>query len=360
MKVFLAGTSLKPEYGGPAYSVSRLATALTEAGVEVGLWTPDQSVAATRFLASDSRVRRLTGTAERSLDSFGHPDVLHDNGLWLRHNHRLAALARARRIPRVVSTRGMLEPWAMSHKRWKKRIAWLVYQRRDLKRAGFLHATANAEAANLERLGLGIPVRVIPNGVDLPEIDADSARSKTGGVRTALFLGRLYPVKGLPMLVEAWERVRPEGWRLRIAGPDESGHRSEIERRVSAAVLGEVISFAGPLDGDRKQAALLDADLFVLPTRSESFGVAVGEALAHGLPVLTTTAAPWPMLAERGCGWRVEPTADGLAQGLREATSQDPTTLERMGAKGRDLVASEFTWESVASQIVSMYGDLTA
>lgn len=351
--MFLAGTSLRPAYGGPAYSVSRLATALSEQGVLVGLWTPDQSVGTTPLLEADSAVQRLTGTAAQALETFGRPDVLHDNGLWRSHNHRLATFARARSIPRLVSTRGMLEPWAVNHKRWKKRLAWMAYQRRDLQTAVGLHATADAEAANLARLHLGVPVHVIPNGVDLPDISPKGAQS--GATRTALFLGRLYPVKGLPMLIDAWSKVRPEGWCLKIAGPDENGYGRMIQRSVAAKGLEGVVSFPGPLEGDAKRLAMLGADLFVLPTHSESFGMAVGEALAHGVPVLTTTAAPWPMLEEGGFGWRVAPTVDAIAEGLRRATSLDPGALSGMGMKGRGFVKAGFDWGSVATRFTALY-----
>jgi glycosyltransferase involved in cell wall biosynthesis len=363
VKLFLAGTSLLPAYGGPAYSVSRLALALTEAGVQVGLWAPDQSAATTPLLSAESPVQRLTGTEAEALDSFGKTDVLHDNGIWLRHNHRLAELAAERGIPRVVSTRGMLEPWAMNHKRMKKLLAWLLYQRRDLKRAHCHHTTAEAEASNVQRLGLGVPVCMIPNGVDVPEVDrkrgsVESAKIDRGGKKTALFLGRIYPVKGLPMLIEAWARVRPDGWLLQIVGPDEAGHRAEVEKAVSAASLNDVISFVGPLEGQAKRSVWQDADLFVLPTHSESFGMVIAEALAYGLPVLTTTGAPWSVLPERGCGWWVDPTVDGIADRLRQATSLDSTTLQAMGAKGRELVAAEFGWERVAKQFVVIYEDV--
>lgn len=358
MKVFLAGTNLDPAYGGPAYSVSRLAVALAQSGVEVGLWAPDGSAATTSLLPHDSGVRRLHGTELQALEAFGKPDVLHDNGLWMPHNHRLCRIAATRAIPRVVSTRGMLEPWAVHHKRLKKRIAWWIYQRPDLKRAALLHATSEAEVRNLSRLGLGVPVRLIPNGVDLPSEGAGRrAEATVDGkrVRTALFVGRIYPVKGLPMLVEAWARARPDGWRLRIVGPDEAGHRLVVEKAVAAAGLEHAISFSGPLEGEAKAAAFRSADLFVLPTHSESFGMAIAEALAHGLPVLTTTGAPWPVLTERGCGWRVDPTVDGLVHGLRNAVSLDSETLGTMGVAGRDLVASEFKWESITNQFHRFY-----
>lgn len=357
MKVFLSGTSFHPAYGGPAYSVSRLAVALADEGIDVGLWSPDQSALTTTLVPAKSRVRRLGGNERAAIDELGGCDVLHDNGIWWPHNHRLAAIAAARGIPRLVSTRGMLERWAMHHKRVKKMIAWRLYQRRDLARARGHHATADAEAANVERLRLGVPIHVIPNGVDVPQAERQIDASRD---RVALFLGRIYPVKGLPLLVEAWARVRPAGWTLRIAGPDESGHRREVERAISGAGLDDVIRFEGPLEHAAKQAALLSADLFVLPSLSESFGMAIGEALAHGVPVLTTTAVPWPSLVTHGCGWRVAPAVDALADGLRVATSLEADALRQMGRKGREMVQAEFGWSGIAARFVRAYRALAS
>ena len=362
MKVLLTSTSLLRDYGGPAFSVSRLAMALAEAGAQVGLWAADGSAATTALLPAACAVQCMTGTESGALDRFGNADLLHDNGIWLPHNHRWAALADRRGIPRVVSTRGMLEPWAMKHKRWKKDVAWWLYQRRDLKQARCHITSSGAEAQNLQRLALGVPVTTVPNGVDVPEERRSHIASKSGNgarsVRTALFLGRIYPVKGLPMLIEAWSRVRPDGWRLRIAGPDESGHQKQVERAVSAAGLGDVVSFTGPVEPRMKTSAFLDADLFVLPTHSESFGMVVAEALAHELPVLTTTAAPWSILQERGCGWSVEPTIDGIAEGLRQATGHNTEALRDMGVRGRALVVEKFSWKTIADLMLSAYKEV--
>jgi glycosyltransferase involved in cell wall biosynthesis len=255
----------------------------------------------------------------------------------------------------------MLEPWAMNHKRLKKRLAWRLYQRSDLKRACCHHTTAEMEASNVQRLGLGVPVRVIPNGIDLPQLDPNApAKNARGEKKTALFLGRIYPVKGLPMLIEAWARVRPNDWQLQIAGPDEARHRAVVEKMVCAAGLNEVVSFLGPIDSQEKSGVFFNADLFVLPTYSESFGMAIAEALAHGLPVLTTTGAPWPMLTQRRCGLWIDPNVDGLAAGLRQLTSLDSATLQAMGARGRKLVAEEFGWDRIAEQFVAMYESLIA
>jgi glycosyltransferase involved in cell wall biosynthesis len=357
VKVFIASASLLPSCGGPAYSLARLASALVQAGVNVGLWTADQSARSTPLLARGGPVRRLSGSVAEALQSFGRPDVLHDSGIWLPHNHRLAIIAARRSIPRIVSTRGMLEPWARSHKKLKKSIAWRLFQKRDLQRADLLHATAIQEARNLQQLGLGRPVCVIPDGADLPEICRQRVNptSDEASSRTALFVGRIYPVKGLPMLIEAWGRVRPEGWRLHIAGPDEAGHRAEVERIVSRFGLNEFVSFLGPLDGEAKSVAFADADLFVLPSHSESFGMVVAEALAHGVPVLTTRGTPWGQLVERECGWWVDATIEGLTQGLRHATAQEPAALRHMGARGRAWVTAEFQWETIAKRFLEIY-----
>ena len=362
MRVVLTCASLSLSYGGPAFSVSRLARALAVSNLDVGLWAADQSARTTPVLPADTPIQRLTGTEAEALDSFGRIDVLHDNGIWWRHNHRLARLAGQRGIPRIVSTRGMLEPWAIKHKWWRKSIAWRLYQRRDLTQAQCHHTTSERECENLKRLGLGVPVCMIPNGIDIPELDATCAAESDQSCRLkkALFLGRLYEVKGLRNLIEAWALVRPQDWLLQIAGPDEAGHRAQLEKVVSAAGLGESVSFLGPVDGASKRSVFLDADLFVFPSHSESFGMAIAEALAHGLPVLTTTGAPWATLVEHGCGWWVAPTVDDIVGGLRDAMSRDPDTLRAMGVRGRAFVATEFRWDWVAKQFLSTYEELVA
>jgi glycosyltransferase involved in cell wall biosynthesis len=338
-----------------------LASVLDEAGLQVGLWAADHSEDSTPFLSRDSNVQRLTGSLSEALSRFGRIDIIHDNGIWLLHNHRLARFAAIQNIPRLVSTRGMLEPWAIEHKWLKKRIAWTLYQRADLVRAQCHHTTAEAEARNLRGLDLKVPIRTISNGVDLPKLRSSHRDLEAhGNKRIALFVGRIYPVKGLPMLIEAWARVRPQNWILQIAGLDEAGHRAELERAIARARLGECISFIGAVADEAKEAAFLGADLFVLPSHSESFGMSIAEALAHALPVLTTTGAPWPSLKQHGCGWWVDPSVDGVTEGLRQATSLDSPALRAMGKKGRVFVASQFGWQRIARDFVGLYENLLA
>ena len=320
--------SVRAEYGGPSRSVPALVAALADAGVEARLHVADR----------DGR----PGVAA---------DLVHDHGLWLPANHAAARAAARAGVPFVVSPRGMLEPWALAHRRWKKRAAWALYQRRDLCAAAAVHATSEAEAESVRRAGVRAPVAVVPNGVHLP---GTAARAR-GTLRRALYLSRIHPVKGLPMLVEAWAAVRPAGWELVVAGPDEGGHRAEVEAQVAAAGLTDAVRFAGPVPDVDTTALYRSADLFVLPTHSENFGLVIAEALAAGVPVLTTTGAPWPALVAERAGWWVDPTVPALTDALRAATATPRDALDAMGTRGRAHVEATLGWPGVASRMAEVY-----
>jgi glycosyltransferase involved in cell wall biosynthesis len=174
-------------------------------------------------------------------------------------------------------------------------------------------------------------------------------------LRTALFVGRIYPVKGLPLLVEAWAKIRPAGWKMKIVGADEAGHLAEVVAMVRAAGLEDVFEFTGPLAGDALRSAYLGADLMVAPSHTENFGMSIGEAMAHGLPVITTHGAPWKLLEEECCGWWVPVSAAGIAEALDDATRRSPEEMSVMGERGRAVVAERFAWEGIARQFVECY-----
>lgn len=293
---------------------------------------------------------QVSRTSEQEAASL--PDCVHLHGIWSPKLARCFLAWRQRGVPCIVSPHGMLDPWALSHKWLKKRVAWHVYQKRLLDRAVLLHGTSEREVRQFKTLGLKPPSALVPWGVNTPPPRGPIGRR---GERTALFVGRIHPVKGLPMLIEAWGRVRPVGWKLRIVGPDEAGHRTEMEATVRQVGVASVVEFAGELTGPAKVAAYASADLFVLPSYAENFGMVVAEALAHSLPVVTTTGTPWSLLPARGCGWCVAPTVDHIAQVLSTATALDDETLRAMGTRGREWVANEFNWQQAANKMKAAY-----
>ncbi len=251
----------------------------------------------------------------------------------------------------------MLAPWAVAHRRWKKRLAWGLYQRRDLAAAAALVASSAFEQRDILRHLPGARVEVIPNGCDSPPAIHRPEPGLPGGPETrwALALGRLHPVKGYAELIEAWSRVRPDGWKLAIAGPDENGYRRVLERAIRSHDLTEQVFLPGAADEARKWALLERCELFVAPSRTENFGMAIAEALQAGRPVLTTTGTPWAELADHGCGWWVEPHVPALEAALREATDRNPGELRSMGERGRQRVQAHYSWPGVAGSAVSLY-----
>lgn len=359
--------SLDPAAGGTSRTVSELAIAISSVGVKSTVWTPRDARKEWCEQLDEVGVSATSRSFGPWLRSPAQAKVLHCHGIWSPFHHRVARLAIRQGVPLFVSPHGMLEPWALNHHRWRKSAAWYIYQRRDLTAAATIHATAKSEAEQIRNLGFDQPICVIPNGVAPPPPGLQKAAiaklsvrdSRSGGLpnrkRTAIFLSRFHPKKGLPMLAEAWRRVRPEGWRLLAVGPDEDGHRHEIESLVAKLGIAEDWEFRDMAPWAEKWRLLANADLFVLPTHSENFGNVVAEALIAGTPALTTTGAPWSELVQRRCGWWVEPDVDAIADALKNGCSQSQDSLNAMGRRGREWASAEFAWEGIARRMRAAY-----
>jgi len=350
-------SSTRLDRGGPSLSATQLLESQRLIGQPGVLVCPDHQQDLTKYARVSSD---CFPSIDAMLRTVGIGTVLgfHLHGIWEPFLHRCVRFAKSRRIPYVISPRGMLEPWAMNQKRWKKRLAWWLYQRNDLRGAAFLHATADAEARQFSRLGLRNPVVVVPNGVDVPDISAAqsaSIKAELAGPRTALFLSRIHPKKGLLVLAQAWAKVRPQGWRMVVIGPDDKGHRGEVQSAVDKLGLSTSWEIRDAVYGEGKARAFLESELFILPTFSENFGIAVAEALAYGLPVITTTQAPWSGLVEHRCGWWVPMSVDGIAQAILQATSLNGSQLRQMGERGCRWVRDEFAWPSIGRRLVAAY-----
>jgi glycosyltransferase involved in cell wall biosynthesis len=247
----------------------------------------------------------------------------------------------------------MLSQWALKYHSWKKRVAWMLFQAGDLRSAQAIHATSEREAHDIRALGLRQPIAIIPNGVEYP--GTVTPRCRTTGERRAIFVSRIHPVKGLMNLIVAWARVLPANWTLTITGPDEIGYRKELEAAARREGIERSVRFEGTIQDENKWQEYASADLFILPTQSENFGIAIAEALAAGLPVITTREAPWRALEDHRCGWWIDTGVEPLVTALRDAVSMSDESRLEMGTRGRAYAIREFSWDGIASNMIDVY-----
>jgi len=354
--------SVSSEASGPSYSVLRLCESLLAQGHDVTLAAIDGNtdstsipfmklfppgLGPTRLGLSPAMDRWLSMRSEKK-----GVDLIHNHGLWMMPNIYPGRVARKFNIPYVVSPRGTLGDWPFRSGSKAKRLFWPLIQRPALDAVSCFHATAKTEYEDIRKRGFRQPVTVIPNGMDVPEYVPKPSRTE----RTLLYLGRIHPKKGLDFLLKAWGIVQTKfsDWRLRIVGPDQNDHKNEINRLAKQLRL-ERLDFSDALFGEKKWDAYREADLFVLPTRDENFGLVVAEALAAGTPAIVTKGAPWPEIESRGAGWWIDIGIDPLVACLEKTLALPVETLAEMGMAGRDWMARDFSWDRVGFRMAETY-----
>lgn len=363
MKVVQVIPGIRELASGPSYSVPALCRSLAGDGVDLELHVGEGKEppgANYRFfehgkwnwpprLDVSPAMRRATERAAKNAD------LLHNHSLWAMANIYVGWAAQRTGCPLVVSPRGTLNPYARNRSRWKKTLIWHLWQRKVLHRADCFHATSRAEADAIRSQGLTAPVAVIPNGVDLPDLSNGSVSGQPAR-RRLLFLSRITPIKALDHLLKAWADLehRFPDWELQVTGIDDRGHAEKM-KALAASLKLRRLRFTGPVYGADKTRAFLAADLFVLPSHSENFGMAVAEALAHSLPAVVTKGAPWQGLQTQDCGWWIDIGVEPLVECLRTALAETPQALKARGQRGRAWVRREFSWAGVARQMRDTY-----
>ena len=283
------------------------------------------------------------------------PDVVHINCCWQPESAILQRWARNRGFKTVYSPHGMLEPWIMQrHYLTRKVPALFLYQKNAIKHSDILHATANSERQNLINLGYNKNVAVIPNGIDLSQIQMKDCWKKT---KTLLFLSRIHVKKGIELLINVVEALKTEtqDYQVLIAGEGDDRYVEELKKQVKDKQIDHIIKFIGGVYGDEKWTLYRQADVFILPTYSENFGIVVAEALACGTPVITTKETPWEELNTCKCGWWVPCAQDDITNTLKSAINVSESHLETLGKNGRRLVEERYSIEAVANQMKALY-----
>ena len=286
------------------------------------------------------------------------PDVIHVNCCWMPQCAFAQKWAQQLGYKVVLTPHGMLEPWIMKRHYWTKKVpALLLYQKNAVVKADYLHATAESEKENLVKLGYNRKIEVIANGIDIDNIVMKTSWERK---KQILFLSRIHVKKGINHLIEAVAVMKDElkGYKINIAGEGEEDYIGELRQLASRLGVTDNIRFIGGIYGDKKWELFRNADLFVLPTHSENFGIVVAEALACGTPVITTKGTPWDELGTENCGWWIEVGIEPIINALRAFLQLSVGNLEQMGRNGRQLVEYKYSSQKMAEDMMLLYKTL--
>jgi len=280
------------------------------------------------------------------------PDIVHINGIWSPQNWGFQKVAQELKIKVVLSPHGMLESWILENNPLKKKIALFLFQNKAIKNVELLHATAQMEKDSIRKLGFNNPITIIPNGIDL----RDLKEIKTYyGTKRIVFLSRIHPKKGIEILLEAWRNLDTKGWTLQIAG---NGDPAYIENLSQSAQDLKNVYFVGAMYEEAKWNFLRSADIMVLPTHSENFGIVVAESLAVGVPVVTTTGTPWQDLESYNCGWWIDLSVENLKATLLKIFDAPEDVLATMGDNGKKLVKEKYDMQTIGKNMVELYNTI--
>ncbi len=293
-------------------------------------------------------------------------DIVGINGIFTYPMTVAANICRELKKPYVVSLRGGLLPKAFSRKKWRKMVFLKLFARPILQDASMIHATSPAEIDCLKKMGIKTPVTLIPNGANLPPCNIDFKRHLPDKVRSlpedspmVLFLGRIDPIKGLDLLLASWAEMlgkcnnsKPT---LVIAGPDERHYLHKIKTLAAKLGINDSLIFLEMVDGPSKWALYNRADLFVLPSYSESFGLVVTEAFACGTPVIATKSTPWEMIAKENAGRYISAEKQAFGNALCEMLNMPTHQRKQMGENGKRIILENYTWQASAQKMAAVY-----
>lgn len=365
-------------YGGPVQSSHGLAKALVALGLEVHVFTTNvdgpgvldvpleqpvdiDGVKVRYFpIATPRRLYHAPAMA-RALDAeIATFDIAHINGMFLWPGPRMARAARRAGVPYVVSPRGMLVPEMIAGRSTQAKHLWIrLFERRGLAGAQAIHVTSQSEAEGLRALGLDLaPVHVVANGVDAPSspaspADIERAWQGTPTGRRVAMLARLDWTKGIDLAIEVVRGI--PGAHMLIAGHDQIGLRATLEPRLARDDGSLAGRFIGPVDGTDKWALLAGADVVLVPSVRESFGMTVAEALVMGTPVICTPGVGAAAIVRRIDGACVVPrTREALAAALT-ALLPEASRRQAYGRRAREIMAAEYTWDAIAREMEQVY-----
>ncbi len=300
-------------------------------------------------------------------------DLVHIHSVFLWPTSAAAFWCRRFKVPYLLRPAGMLDPLCITkaYERWwvslgsraKKGAYLATLGRVDLGSAAAIHFTSQAEMEAAQFLRLKCPGFVVPIGIDTAQVAGASSTPfrerypQLAGKNVVLFLSRLDPKKGLDILIPALAKLaqRRNDFTLVLAGSGEKAYETQVRRLITAYGLHDLTVFPGFVQGEDKWQLLREADVFVLPSYQENFGIAVVEALAAGLPVVMSHRVNiYREIVEAGAGVVTELAPEALAATIDELLS-NLSLRQEMGQKGRQIASARFSWEAITSEMQRVY-----
>ena len=288
-------------------------------------------------------------------------DLLDHHYLFSYASTCAGAIARWQSVPYTVRTMGQLAPWALAQSRGKKQLYAALIERRNLNRASAIHCTSIGEAEDVRNFGITTPTVILPLGVELPKPlpEAKQKLRQVCGISSEipiiLFLSRLHYKKRPDLLLEALHQLRELKFHLILAGSGEPDYLNYLKNLVSSLGLASRTSIPGFVRGFDKDLLLQGSDLFVLPSFSENFGIAVAEAMAAKLPVIVTPQVQIASeIAAAEAGLIVEGEVEALAGAIAQLLSR-PNYRYQLGENAARVANQRYCWQAIAQNLASVY-----
>lgn len=373
MNILILTSVLSRNAGGLHYSVPALTKSVSIDGYNVSLMGfKDQFSDTDEKIYSDISVitYKTKFPFRNSCHSFEirkkikslSPAIIHQQGIWSFLSWYTLRYKRMNsNCKTIITTRGMLDPWIIRRSPVKKWIVRKWFVDENFRKADCIHALCKSEYNSIRKYGLKNPVAIIPNGTNIPKWTRDYEKFKTKKTKTILFLSRLHPKKGVLELIDAYAMINESHpditakWHLKIGGWGDVDYIGKIKDKIRINRLTTKVELLGSVYGEDKDKLLKEVDAFILPTYSEGLPMAVLEAWAYGLPVITTEFANLPEGFEHGASFEISTEPEKMSHELTTFLSLSDDIIIEYGKNGYTLSKNDFSWEAIGKKVVRLY-----
>lgn len=384
MKILFVIPALGSVYGGPSQCVLNLAEILGRQGVNLDIvtttangsnrlniptrtWIKEKFYRIQYFSYSNFIDYKFSWSLTRWLfQNTSNYNLVHTHAIFSYPTLPAHWVCQLYKIPYLMTSHGMLEPWALSYKSTKKKLYFNLFEKPSLQRASAIQILASTEAINVKQLGLKSPLVLVPNGIyqndfqELPNSEIfyqkfPETRNKT----LILFLGRIDPKKRLDLLAIAFKKIHIQfpDTHLILAGPDNINFSPTVKDYFSEINCLDDVTFTGMLTGTLKYATLAAADIYVAPSYSEGFSVSVLEGMASGLPCVITTGCNFPEATREKAALVVDIDATQIGNALLWCLAH-PEESKQMGDRARKLIFEKYTWNNIGKIMIETYKNI--